>query len=235
MKNTLFHFLLVTILILTNSCGLIDELLDHTNSLGGSTVIPLTEPGSVSDVYGTYNGQPLKNSSVTIKSRSDGIVTYKAVVDISQFPDSIKLKAITTLMQLSTYYKFDTSFTLTPDNKLEYEFKLKITSDGYMDYFTEGRPRVIGKYADGVDTKYTVKNDKGETLTRTVTEKTGLDDWPLGFILIKTSKIEENTPADNPAISKVIFRINHRFGLVYVEYQFKDGTVLILDIFAKYV
>lgn len=121
------------------------------------------------------------------------------------------------------------------NNELTFEFKLKVTSEGYLDYFMEGKPWVIGRYADGVGTKYSIKNSKGETLTREVTEKTGKDEWPLGFFLIKTSKIEQQAPADDPVIDKVIYRINHKFGLVYVEYQLKDGTSLKLNVWAWFI
>ena len=155
---------------------------------------------------------------------------------VNQFPDSLKLKALTVMGQVFSYYHFsDTSYSITPDNKLKFEFQLKITSEGYMDFLTEGKPWVIGKYGDGVGTKYTVTNDKGEELVREVTEKTGLDDWPFGFYLIKTSKIEHIAPADNPAFEKVIYRMNHRFGLVYVEYLLRDGTTLKLNVYASFV
>ena len=232
MKNPLTLFSLLFILFFANSCSK-DE--SSSNSLGGDTNIALTVPASETTIYGEYGSTTISGATMTVKFRDNGIVTYEAQVDLNQFPDSLKLKAVTTLTQLAVYYKFDTAFTLTPDNKLKFEFKLKVTSEGYADYFAEGKEWVIGKYADGVGTNYTVKNDKGETLTRTITEKTEVDEWPFGFFLIKTSKIEQLTPADDPVIEKVIYRINHRFGLVYIEYQLKDGTTLKLDVWALFV
>lgn len=215
------------------SCSKDDSSSD---GLGGDTTIALTEVGSKTDVFGQYDNQSISNAGITVKSRDNGIVTYEAEVDLNPFSDALKLKAVTTLTQLADYYDFDTSFTLTPENHLKFTFKLKVTSEGYLDYFVEGKPWVIGKYGDGVGTKYTIENEKGETLSRTITEKTGLDDFPLTpFFYIKTSKIEQNAPADDPVISKVIYRINHRFGLVYVEYQLKDGTVLKLNAFASFI
>jgi hypothetical protein len=226
MKKLFIFLTLFSGLFIISHCAKDDE--PETN-------IALTEPNSVSDVYGSYGTQSIQDASITVKSRQNGIVTYKAQIDINPFPESLKIKALTSLAQLSSYYKFDTSFTLTPDNKLQFEFKLKVTSDGYADYFVEGKEWVIGNYGDGVGTKYTVVNSKGQTLTREVTEKTGQDDWPFGFYYIKTSKIEQVAPAEDPVISKVIYRINHKFGLVYVEYQLKDGTNLKLGVYANFI
>lgn len=232
MKNLAALLLLMFIFIFSNSCSKDDT---SPNALGGDTNIALTVPASKTNIYGEYGSTFISGATMTVKSRDNGVVTYEAQVDLDQFSDSLKIKTLTTLTQLASYYKFDTTYTLTPDNVLKFEFKLKVTSEGYADYFTEGKEWVIGKYNDGVGTKYTVQNEKGETLTREVTEKTGLDDWPFGFFYIKTSKIEHVTLADNPTISKVIYRINHKFGLVYVEYQLKDGTTLKLDVWALFI
>ena len=93
------------------------------NSLGGETNIALTAKDSVTNVYGSYDGNNIQNASLKVKSNDNGIVTYEALIDISTFSDALKIKAITSLSQLSNYYKFDTAFTLTPDNKLKFVFK----------------------------------------------------------------------------------------------------------------
>lgn len=233
MKSSYLLFILSLVWVSFLAC----EKESGPDELGGNTNIALTEVDSSSYVSGTYNGQSFSNSSLTVKSNKDGIVTYVAKIDISQFSNELKLKALNSISQLMEFYNFDTTggvFALN-DNELTFEFKLKVTSEGYLDYFMEGKPWVVGRYADGVGTKYSIKNSKGETLTREVTEKTGKDEWPLGFLLIKTSKIEQQAPADDPVIDKVIYRINHKFGLVYVEYQLKDGTSLKLNVWAWFI
>ena len=75
-----------------------------------------------------------------------------------------------------------------------------------------------------------VVNNQGETLTRTITEKTGQDDWPFGFFLIKTQKVEQQVASDDPLIHHIVYRVNHKFGLVYLEYAFKDGTNLAIEV-----
>jgi hypothetical protein len=42
-------------------------------------------------------------------------------------------------------------------------------------------------------------------------------------------------PASDPVLSKVTFRVNHKFGLVYLKAEGKDGKVLELDLFAWFL
>jgi hypothetical protein len=233
MKN-LKHFLgLLLFLSIWISCKK-DEDDAASNTLGGDTNIPLTAINLTSTVYGSYGTQAISGGSMKVIKNDNGRLTYEAILDMSQFPDTLLIQALTNLALLSDYYKFDTSgLEFTADGKLKYHFDMKVTSEGWLDYSIEGKPWIIGKYNDNVGTKYTLTRDNGQVLTRTITEKTGLDEWPLGpFFLIKTSKIESESPADDPVLARVIYRINHRFGLVYMEYQFKDGTVLELNILA---
>ena len=46
------------------------------------------------------------------------------------------------------------------------------------------------------------------------------------MLLIKTSLVEYDAPADDPVISKVYYRVNHKFGLVYLKVLCKNGKVL---------
>jgi hypothetical protein len=208
---------------------------DSSTTLGGDTTIDLNAVDSVSYVYGEYEGENLGSSTIKVKANNDGVVTYEGVFDLSGLSPANKIKAATVLTQLKDFYELDPAVEITPDQKLKFNFDLKITSEGYLDYFVEGKPWVMVKYDDGVGTTYSIKTSKGETLTRTITEKTGVDEWPLGFFLIKTTKVEQEAPADDPVIDRVIYRVNHRFGLVYLEYILKDGTTLKLDIFAIFV
>jgi hypothetical protein len=97
-------------------------------------------------------------------------------------------------------------------------------------YFIDGKPWTV-KYADPQGTNYNLTRDNGDVLTATVTEKTGQDDWPYGFMYIKTSKVEFNCPATDPVGKKVTYRVNHKFGLVYLKAESKDGRVIELDLF----
>ena len=94
----------------------------------------------------------------------------------------------------------------------------------YINIFT------IIKHDWGVGQKWSFTTDDGKTINREVTEKTGKDEWPLGFFLIKTVKTEETNPGVE-GVSRVIFRTNHKFGLVYLEYQLVTGQNIKISIF----
>jgi hypothetical protein len=204
---------------------------DKTDTgLGGKTNIPLTAVDSVSGVYVELDGANALSTEIKIKSNNDGDVTYTGTVDLLTLSPALQTKALEVLNEHGDYYDASKYVTITSDMKLNFEFKLKITSEGYQDYFADGKPWIMAKYNDPVGTTYTVVNDNGETLTRTITEKTGQDDWPFGFFLIKTVKVEQQPASDDPLVEHIEYRVNHKFGLVYVKYVFKDGTDLAVDV-----
>lgn len=206
------------------------------NVLGGETNIPLTQKDSVTSIYFTVNGgTSLPGASIKVVSNDNGMVTYGATVDLNAYPDSVVNTLATMIPQLINYYNpKDLVWSVSPSGVLTVQFKLKITSEGMQNYFVDGKPWTV-KYADGVGTNYSVTRDNGETLTATVTEKTGVDDWPYSFWYIKTSKVEYTAPANDPVLSKVTFRVNHKFGLVYLKAEGKDGRVVEVDLFAWFL
>lgn len=206
------------------------------NVLGGDTNILLTQKDSVTDLYFTVNGgSSLPGATIKVLSNDNGMVTYGATIDLNAYPDSVVNNLVTIVPQLITYYNpKDLTWTLSPSGVLNVQFKLKITSEGMQNYFVDGQPWTV-KYADGLGTDYTVTRTNGEVLTATITEKTGLDDWPYSFWNIKTSKVEYNAPASDPVLDKVTFRVNHKFGLVYLKAEGKDGRVLEMDLFAWFL
>lgn len=228
--KVLYYLLLCTGLLYLPSCN--EE--DKNTELGGETNIPLTQVDSASSVYINYNGTYLGSTEMKVISNVKGDVTYNAKVDLNSLPNDLKLKALDLLPKLKDYYDLP-NLKITPDQKIEFDFKMKITSEGYLDYFTDGKPWVMIKYENGVGAEYKVTNSKGQTLTRTITEKTGKDEYPFGFLLIKTTKVEHIAPTDHPVFSKVSYRANHKFGLVDVEFELKDGTKFGLDIRAFFL
>ncbi len=233
MKTTLFNFrktgfalLLLAAIFVVPSCK---KNTDPT-ILTGDTNIPLTQKDSVTSIFFKVNGSNLPGASIKVISNDNGMVTYGATIDLTAYPDSLVSNLITLIPQLINYYNPQgVVWSVTGNNTLNIQFKIKVTSEGMQNYFVEGKPWTI-RYADGVGTNNSVTRSNGQTLTTTVTEKTGVDDWPYSLWLIKTSKVEFTAPADDPSISKVTFRINHKFGLVYVKVEGKNGKVLELDL-----
>jgi len=100
---------------------------------------------------------------------------------------------------------------------------MKFTKDGIQDYLNAaGKSFTIGRFDAKVGDKYTYESANGGTLTRTVTARSEEDEYPYGFYYIKTITIEEQ--GRDPAIKKIEYRLNHRFGLVSVWFTLQDGT-----------
>ena len=192
---------------------------DNVNDLGGDTQIALTEVGNTTSLYLTIGSLQLPGS-LEVKSRdADGVVTYHASFDYSSFPEADEIDA------------------LVPDSYqdgpglINTDIKLKITSEGYQDLFAEHTPFIMFRYNDGVGTQYKSTKNSGGEAVRTLTEKTGEDDFYWGGMFIKTVKVEQN--GDAP-FKKYTFRGNHRFGLVYVEVEMNSGEKAKLSLFPDF-
>lgn len=231
MKNitrTFSAFLIVLFIALIYSCS---KENNSTGGLGGDVNIALTAVDSVTTVYLTVNGVSIPASSeYKVKSNNNGMVTYTGSYDLGLVPDTFIniINGIVTEL-VSYYHPSYVTWNIDPSKKASFEFTVKITSEGMQNYFVDGKPWTV-KYADPLGTVNEVKRDNGDVLKTTVTEKTDVDEWPLGFYYIKTSKHEYNAPASDPKLQKVTFRINHKFGMVYVKTETKDGNVLELKL-----
>jgi hypothetical protein len=226
MTNKLWGIIAVIGLLTLVTC----KKEDDDYSLSGNTNLDLTKVDSVSSVYVEMDGQSNFSTEIKIKSSIDGVVTYTGTTDLKTLPTAMQTKALQVFGEHKDYYVDTTLVSISPDLIAKFEFKLKITSEGYLDYSMEGKPWVMVRYDDPVGTTYTIVNKNNETLTRTITEKTGVDDWPFGFYLIKTTAVEQLAPSDDPLVEKLVYRVNHKFGLVYLEYDFKDGTEIKIDV-----
>lgn len=234
MKNR-FLFIFISFTLFTIMACNKDE---NTNSLDGATDIKLTEVDSETGVSAILNGEPLPKdavSDVKIISRKDGIVTYNGSINGNKLTTEQKQRLLNTLPALVDYYKpKDASFKLGTNNTIEYTFKVKVTSEGFQHSFIDGKPMTI-KYGDPEGKEYKIKRDNGDELVAKVTEKKGKDDFPYGFFYIKTSKIEFTSPDNDPAFKKTTARINHKFGLVYLEIEDKDKNNLQMKFFPWHV
>lgn len=209
MKKILSITLIAALLTSFSACK--KDSPEGPNDLGGETDIELTQVGNVSSAYMKFGTMNLPSGEMTVTSNDNGIVTYHMFVDLTGSPDSAMLAGV-----IPDEYK-------DADGNVSTEFTFKITSEGVQDIFKRDRPWTIVKYDDGVGTTYPFTTDNGTELVRTITEKTGQDDWPMGFMYIKTTKVEQLLPPTDKTAEKIIFRANHKFGLVYIELQLKNG------------
>jgi hypothetical protein len=95
----------------------------------------------------------------------------------------------------------------------------------------DGKLHTLVKYDANVGDQYKLTTSNGKTITRTVTEKTNQDDFPYGFYNIKTIKVEQDSRV--PGIRGFVYRLNHRFGLVFVEIIMEDGSTAKLYLYSQ--
>lgn len=189
------------------------------NDIGGNANIELTEVGSEFSAYVSIGNSSLPTVEMTVVNRtSDGRVTFHAQMDMTGHPDSALVMGMVPSEHLDANGRINTTFDM------------KFTSEGIVDYFFGEKPWIIARYGDDVGAKYELERFPGEIHTRTVTEKTGLDEWPFIFFNIKTSKIEQEALPEDELVERVIYRANHKFGLVYVELQLRSGEKVKADI-----
>jgi hypothetical protein len=194
---------------------------NDANFLGGETNIPLTQVGVKSSLVINIGNYYLPDAEMTVISNDNGVVTYHAVIDLTGSDDSALIAGL-----VPNEYK-------DAQGRINTNFKFKITSEGIQDYFQSDKPWTVVKYNDPVGTNYDITNVHGDRMRRTVTEKTGTDDFPYGWLLIKTSKVEQNLdPSDNIA-TKITYRANHRFGLVFMEVELKGGATASIYVFPQ--
>ncbi|MBK9330399.1 MAG: hypothetical protein IPM95_14120 [Sphingobacteriales bacterium] len=193
------------------------------DKLGGQTDLDLTKvEGSDFAVSIASSGEDFPVINAGVISNNGGDVTFRITLDFTGHPDSAVLVPL-----IPAYLKDD-------QNRVKHDIKMRFTSQGIQDYEENpgDKPFTIVKYDARVGDTYMFKTNTGEVLTRTVTERTDENDWPFTMFNIKTIKVEQNEFDDiwEPIIEKVVWRANHKYGLVYMEAVLKNGKILKADI-----
>lgn len=184
------------------------------NVIGGETNIGIN---TVGNTFGASvkvgNNYYEVGDSIYIVSNNNGIITLKVKADLTQIPG---LSVINNAIPSS--YK-------DQDGKVNVNLTFKSTSEGIQDFgfFNKsGKYHTIAKYDAAVGDSYPLKKDDGTNIERRVTERTNQDDFPYGFYNIKTIKVEEDPKI--PGIKNIVYRVNHKFGLVWLEIEMEDGS-----------
>lgn len=223
MKNKFFASLILTISILFFACDKEEDSKDP-NIINGETNIGINTVGNsfgASVKVGNTNTNIW--DSVYIVSNNNGIITLKVKADLTKSPALSSINAAIPDVYKDQSGKIDASVTF------------KSTSEGIQDYglFNKtGKYHTIAKYDAVVGDTYPMKKDDGTEIVRTVTERTNQDDFPYGFYSIKTIKVEEDPKI--PGIKKKVYRVNHKFGLVWFEIEMEDGSKASSYIYANY-
>jgi len=189
-----------------------------------STDTPGGDPSPIGTVGNQFTGYlvGLSNFSAVVTSNSDGI----ANIGVSGTITDQSIKDIAPLLNSSSMASID---PVTGDFSVD--LKVKFTSEGVADYYgTDGKASTVVNYDAKVGDVYKCKSAEGESFNRTVTARSETDDYYYGFLLIKTITIEE--PVSNPAVTKIVYRANHRFGIVNITVVLQDGTEVPFTIFS---
>lgn len=212
MQTAFYISLLVFPLLIFISCDIFDSDSEDPNILGGDTNIPLGQVGNTIDAGRIQIGANSYNAdaSIQIVKNEKGIATIRIKADLTNIPE---LKNILDL--IPSNMKDD-------EGKIDADFQFKITSEGIQDELNrDGKLHTMVKYNVEVGDQYQLQTSNGKTITRTITERSTTDDFSYGFWLIKTIKVEQDSRV--PGVSRIEYRFNHKFGLVFFEVFTEDG------------
>ena len=207
------YFIIALVLVIA-SCKKDDDNSGNSNSIGGSTSIPINTVGNTwanSIIAGTsfYQG------TITITSITDGVATV-------QFSAAIPAN-IPILQGIKAKYK-------DGSGNLICEGKYKMTDAGILDYNNiDHEPFVLVKFDASVGDKYTLTKSDGTKIVREVVRKSTTDDYYWGGMLIKTIDVEQSS--NIPGVKKITYFSNHKFGLVGVMVEMDDGSKPQLSLF----
>lgn len=209
-------FAILLTALLAVSCNLFDDS-DSSTDIAGNPNIPQNTVGNEFTGYISFGGNNFQTSGVVTENKS-GIISVDVTATV---PDDFPLK------------------DLIPD---EYDngsgtmsgtMKFKNTSEGILDYTNaDGKPLILVKYDCKVGDKYVLEKSDGTRITRTVTAKSETDDYPYGFMYIKTIEVEQDSRI--PGVEKIVYYANHKFGLVGVRVVMDDGSSLNSTVYSTY-
>ncbi len=227
--------LVLSVIFLSDGCKLFNKDDEQgPNELGGDAGVTIGQPGNTFTVPTIYvAGQPVSvPHTITIVKNEGGEATINVKVPIS----SLKSQAL--YQQYNSKYNLDALIDRIPatykdgSGNLDANLKVKITSDGIQDFInSDGKAHTLIKFDANVGDQYDLTKSSGKTLKRTVTQKSTPDDFAYGFMNIKTMTTEQESAY--PGVDKIIYKTNHKFGLVYWEIRFDDGSKINSYVYAK--
>lgn len=186
---------------------------EDPNTLNGDTNVEIAQVGSKVTLGSVNVGGKYVNINGTLEvtKNENGVATVKLNADLSK---DASLAAFNNWIPKA--YK-DTS------GKISTTVKFKVTTEGIQTYFAGESPHTLIKYADNVGATYSITRSDGSTYTRKITEKSDQDVYPYGLYLIKVTTVEQ-TDTRMAGIKKIVFKANHKFGLVNVAMVADDGS-----------
>lgn len=212
MKNVISALVIFFLSLFIISCDT-TESDDDPNSLGGDTNVTLSQVGNTIETGSVnINGTTYDIGGVfEVTANNNGVATLKVSADLRNVPG------------LKVFNDFIPASMKDGTGKINTSVQFKVTTEGIQDNLNvDGKLHTMVKYNAKVGDQYQLKTSNGKTITREVTERTDQDDFPYGFMYIKTIKVEQDSRI--PGIKKFVYRLNHKFGLVYVQIIMDDGS-----------
>jgi len=200
---------LLPLFALLVSCDLLNDTKISSTEVGGDGNLTMNAVGTKVNTNVQVGGISYA-ASATVTSNVNGVVTMDVRATLPKNNSLVNL--------IPASFK-DASGNLSTTTKY------KNTSEGILDYTNkDGKPFVIVNYSSNVGDKYTLTKNDGTTITRTVTGKTEVDDYPVmgGFMMIKTMTVEQDSRI--PGINKIVYITNHHYALVAIVFYMNDGT-----------
>jgi hypothetical protein len=210
MKNFLTLFVSLSFLLLCYSCEKeSDTKLNGDQSPMGE--VGVTVSSSSTEIAGA------SNFNATVTKLEGGVSTYSA-------------SATVTNALLKNLVANFPGVTINGDEVSITGMEIQQTKEGIRSLTGPGAG-IIVKYSSSVGDTYPI-GSTGEV--RTVVSKTGVDDYPYGFFLIKTVQVEMNPMnLKSGGVDKYTFVANHKCGLVGVKVTFDDQTEVMFPIYTS--
>ncbi len=216
---------------------------EDTNALGGETNLDLTKVGNVFPISVTAESYvPAFNrlkDSVVITRNDGGIVTFRGIMtfdtaftralaaelDLDSLPSNLLHAVVAEYVN-----RYGALLDTTDKNAMTAtaDVRFRITSEGIQGFaYGKGdlnKPFTIVRYDANVGDAWDFTTDEGVKITRRVTYKSSVEDYQIGFWLIKVIKVEETR--EDPYIEKITFVANHKYGVVAALLKTKTGKEL---------
>lgn len=206
MKNLLVLLFGITMIVLCSSCEKLFNK-DDPAALNGDQS-PMGEVGTTVE-SSSVEIAGVSNCAASVIALKSGVSTYSGSATVK---NEILKNIVANIPGI----------TITGDKVTATNIDFKLSKEGF-ECKTGPGAGILVKYDSNVGDTYPI----GSTgKVRTVVAKTGVDDYPYGFFLIKVIEVEE-TPTylkSSAGISKITYIANHKYGLVGVKVALEDGT-----------
>jgi len=192
-------------------------------TIGGDTDYAENKVGAKSTGSIYMNGTSVSNQvQTTVVENSSGIVSV-------QFTGKIPSQYTSLIENFGNKYYKDRYTQYKPkyvdaNGNVNVTIKLINSSEGVAYVNSTGKQFVVMKYDANVGDKWSYTKKNGHDVNFEVKQKSTTDDYAYGFMNIKVVKIEQTV--DELGFTKIVYIGNHKFGLVGIEINVEDGTVV---------